>query len=321
MGDYETKGQLTLGEALRGISRSGLDLSHVLTSATLHHQVQSTKIFAHCHHVALDGSSLPRLQDLSDAIAEWVTDYAVPRSAIEKAHEGTPHEMRLKLNRMKNEALATFKRKGMSGEQGELLMFVLAEAFLRLPQLLCKMDLKTDSEVHFHGIDGVHCGTAPGDDDRLAVYWCESKVHKSLDDALSDAFDGLKPFLLQAGTGGKDKKRELALLDRYMDLGSVEIAARIIDTINPNSTAFNKIHWGAICLIGFDHEYPTKPNQVSHDTFLAQISAAFPDWAAKAGTRALNRGLESFETHIFYMPFGFCQDFRDAMRQSLGLAT
>jgi len=62
-------------------------------------------------------------------------------------------------------------------------MFILAEALLGLPQLLCKMDLKTDPEMHFHGVDGVHCGV--GDDGKsLAVYWCESKVHKDISNAL-----------------------------------------------------------------------------------------------------------------------------------------
>ena len=319
MGDEKTITEQSLREALRSIARAGLDLSHVLTSATVHHKVQNTQVVAHSHHVALDGSSLPRLQDLTKAIAEWVTDYAIPRSVIEKMEEGSDHERRLKLNRLRDRAIDTFKTKGMSGEQGELLMFVLAESFLGLPQLLCKMNLKTDSEMHFHGIDGVHCGAAPGDDERLAVYWCESKVHQSLDGALSDAFDGLKPFLLAPGAGEKDKKRELALLDNFMDLGSAAIAERIIATINPDGPAFNDIHWGALCLIGFDHEYPVKPNQVSKADFLASIEAAFPEWAAKAESRAKNRGLESFEIHIFYVPLGFCDDFREAMKISLGL--
>lgn len=321
MGDEPRIAEPTLGEALRSVARAGLDLSHVLTSATVNHKIQNTNVVAHCHHVALDGSSLPRLQDLSDAIAEWVTDYVIPRSVIEKAEQGADHERRLKLNRLRARAIDTFKTKGMSGEQGELLMFVLAESFLGLPQLLCKMDLKTDSEMHFHGIDGVHCGGAPDDDERLAVYWCESKVHQSLEGALSDAFDGLKPYLLAPGSGQKDKKRELALLDRYMDLGSAAIVERIIGAINPDGPVFNTIHWGALCLIGFDHEYPSKPNQISHAKFLAEIDAAFPGWASKAESRAKNRGLESFEIHIFYMPLGFCEQFREAMKISLGLSS
>lgn len=319
MGDDPTIAEQTLGEALRSIARAGTGLSHVLTTATVHHKVQNTRVVAHCHHVALDGSSMPRLQDLSDAIAEWVTDYAIPRSVIEKMEEGSAHEKRLKHNRLRTRAIETFKAKGMSGEQGELLMFVLAESFLNLPQLLCKMNLKTDNEVHFHGIDGVHCGAAPDDDERLAVYWCESKVHKSLDGALSEAFDGLMPYLLAPGAGQKDKRRELALLDNFMDIGSAAIAERIIATINPDGPAFNDIHWGALCLIGFDHDYPAKPNAVTKAEFLEAIDAAFPAWAAKAESRAKSRGLESFEIHIFYMPLGFCEEFREAMKISLGL--
>ncbi|WP_223252149.1 Hachiman antiphage defense system protein HamA [Paracoccus mutanolyticus] len=40
-----------------------------------------------------------------------------------------------------------------SGEGGELLLYLLTERFLGLPQILCKMSLKTSA--HYHGADGV----------------------------------------------------------------------------------------------------------------------------------------------------------------------
>jgi hypothetical protein len=206
----------------------------------------------------------------------------------------------------------------MSGEQGEMLLFVLAEAFLGLPQLLCKMDLKTDPEMHFHGLDGVHCG--PGETaESLAVYWCESKVHKSLDGALSQALDGLKPFLLSAGSGGADKRRELALLDRYMDIGDPQLQRRILASIDPHSPAFNQVSWRGLSLIGFDYDYPDKPNTVKHADFTAKIAAEFETWHKMVKTRATNRNLESFEIHFFYVPFGFCENFRKSMASSLGI--
>ena len=39
-----------------------------------------------------------------------------------------------------------------------VLLFLLAERFLKLPQILCKMDLKTDPRMHYHGADGVSIG-------------------------------------------------------------------------------------------------------------------------------------------------------------------
>lgn len=183
----------SLGERLADVAQTGLDLSPYLTSVDVHVKVDETQAVAHCHHIALDGSTLPRLQDFTDEVANWLLDYVTPRSALLESSSGSAREVRLKQERLRRDAISTFKRHGMSGEQGEMLLFVLAENFLKLPQLLCKMDLKTDPEMHFHGLDGIHCGGG-NSPDQLAVYWCESKVHKNLDNAISEALDGLKPF-------------------------------------------------------------------------------------------------------------------------------
>jgi hypothetical protein len=310
----------TLAEGLTGIARKGLDLSHVLTTVTTHHAIDATKALAHCHHIALDGSCLPRLQDFTNEIAEWVLDYVIPRTKLMTAQSSDNTERRLKEARLRREAIDTFKTSGISGEQGEMLLFVLSESLLHLPQLLCKMDLKTDHDMHFFGVDGVHCGADSADPDRLAVYWCESKVHKTLDGALTEAFDGLKPFLLGPGSGEKDKRRELALLDRYMDLGDDDIQERVLQALNPNSPAFNAISWRGLCLVGFDYAYPSKPNEKKHADFLKEVSDKFPDWAKMVTARAKNRNLETFEIHVFYVPFGFCEDFRKCMAVSLGIA-
>ena len=50
-----------------------------------------------------------------------------------------------------------------------MLLFMLAERFLKLPQILCKMALKTDSRLHYHGADGVYAGVTQ--EGVLKLYW------------------------------------------------------------------------------------------------------------------------------------------------------
>lgn len=318
MNDAATKG-LTLAEGLAALARKGLDFSAYLTTVHTHEKIEDTKSIPHIHHISLDGSSLPRLQDFTNYVSEWILEYVIPRKKLMEATSGSAAEIRMKHERLRRQAIETFKTTGISGEQGEMLLFVLAEAFLGFPQLLCKMDIKTDRDMHFHGLDGIHCG--PGDaPNSLAVYWCESKVHASLDNALSQALDGLKPFLLAPGTGQSDKRRELALLDRYMGLDDVDLQKRIMDYLNPDSPEFNTISWRGICLIGFDYDYPQKPNAVTSQQFMDEVKAKMADWVLKVKSRAKNRGLESFEIHMLFVPFGLCEDFRACMKTSLGLA-
>src|SRR6516162_5701618 len=144
--DASIASRLSLADRLAAATRPGLDLTPVLTTVTTHASIEDTKVIAHCHHVALDGSCLPRLSDFTDEVANWLLDYVTPRRLLMEATSSNEQEARLKNERLRRQAIETFKRHGMSGEQGEMLLFVLAESLLKLPQLLCKMDLKTDRE-------------------------------------------------------------------------------------------------------------------------------------------------------------------------------
>lgn len=295
-------------------------LEHVLTNVQVGQAVAPTRLVVNCHHVALDGSGLPRLKDLTDALSNWAQEYAIPRSILQSADSNDPRARRRKEAALHKEAIEVFKKTGVSGEQGELLLYVLSEALLGLPQLLCKMDLKTDPEMHFHGVDGVHCGLAD-DGKSLAVYWCESKVHKDVGNALAEAFDGLKPFLLGPGTGDRDKRRDLALVRRYMDLGDDELRALILNSLDPDKAEFNSISWRGICFVGFDHNgYPLKPNTKSAQQMLTEIKGELAAWTKSAKTMVTNRSLDSFVIHVIFVPFGFCADFREAMIASLSAA-
>ncbi len=62
------------------------------------------------------------------------------------------------------QARRSFTDLAKTGEGGEMLLFLLAERFLKLPHILCKMDLKTDTRMHYHGADGVYaeCNRSQG---------------------------------------------------------------------------------------------------------------------------------------------------------------
>jgi hypothetical protein len=100
-------------------------------------------------------------------------EYAIPREKIEKAKaRDEKYGQSNALIALFEIAKQTFTHLKNSGEGSELLVFLLAERFLKLPQVLCKMDLKTASGVHFHGCDGVY---AQIDGDKLALYWGGSR--------------------------------------------------------------------------------------------------------------------------------------------------
>ncbi|WP_306309964.1 HamA C-terminal domain-containing protein [Gluconacetobacter sacchari] len=88
-----------------------------------------------------------------------VTNYAIPRAkmADAKARDERWNSGEA-VAALHEEAKRSFTDLALTGEGGEMLLFLLAERFLKLPQILCKMDLKTDTRLHYHGADGVYAG-------------------------------------------------------------------------------------------------------------------------------------------------------------------
>jgi Cap4 SAVED domain len=114
-----------------------------------------------------------------------VADYAIPRSQLAKAKaRDTKYNSTEAVTALVEQARRSFTDLAKTGEGGEMLLFLLAERFLKLPQVLCKMDLKTDTRMHYHGADGVYAGVTP--EGMLKLYWGESKIYKDAATAIKD---------------------------------------------------------------------------------------------------------------------------------------
>ena len=68
-----------------------------------------------------------------------------------------------------------------------------------MPQLLCKMSLKTNAAMHVHGADGIHGAVLPNGN--LGLCWGEAKLHANVTKAIDACFESLAPFLTDYGTG------------------------------------------------------------------------------------------------------------------------
>jgi HamA len=136
-------------------------------------EIQGTKTKAYCHYLPPDANGRIGVARLAEFMRGCAVEYAVPRDKIAQAKaRDDKFGQSNSLVTLYEIAKRTFTHLEKSGEGGELLVFLLAERFLKLPQVLCKMDLKTASGVHFHGCDGVY---AQIDGDKLILYWGESK--------------------------------------------------------------------------------------------------------------------------------------------------
>jgi hypothetical protein len=215
--------------------------------------------------------------------------------------------------RLQREARALFTDLDTSGEGGEMLLYLLLEIELGLPQLLCKMPLKTNPQVHYHGVDGVH-GSLDSNGD-LGLYWCESKLHARVSDAVRECFESLSPFLLDNGSDASEQ--DLLLVRDNLDTGDpklTEVLKRYLEDDAPESK--RRIIKGA-CLVGFsldDYPDPFADDGVSVlETAVEQMNR----WFGAVAKRIKHHKLEKFEIEVFCIPMPSVADFRKAVKKHL----
>ncbi len=199
--------------------------------------IDGCQVKIHCHCLTVDGNGRVQPRRLAEFMRNAVADYAIPRSQLAKAKaRDIKYNSTEAVTALVEQARRSFTDLAKTGEGGEMLLFLLAERFLKLPQVLCKMDLKTDSRMHYHGADGVYAGVAPNG--MLKLYWGESKVYKDAATAIKDCLASVAPFLIEPEHENAGRERDLILLSDKADLSDstlTEALKRYFDRTSPMS--------------------------------------------------------------------------------------
>jgi hypothetical protein len=295
------------------------ELDAYLTTVHTDVKIANTKANVHCHMVAHDGNEMPRVKDLAEALVWKIVDYAIPRSEIKKANEQyakTGSFTALSKLHIKAKNLFTTLKK--TGEAGEILLYVLIQHFLGIPQILCKMPLKTSSHMHVHGTDGIHAILDP-QTQKLALYWGEAKLYQSIDQAITKCLESIAPFFDDGGSGSA-RTRDLYLLRDNLDLVDEELENALLTFLNPEHRNVKRLEFRGACLIGFDcSSYPNAPHTKVEAVVQQEVSQAFSGWKRKLGKGiAKHAPLDKFVLEVFFIPFPSVDAFREAFLEEIG---
>lgn len=309
-----------LEERLNSLIRGkGTKLSAHLEEVAFNINVDQTKAKTHCYMLQLDGNGRPKTKALVDFVAERILDYSIPRSQFEKAKklvidEDTSSEF----IKLQAKARELFTHLSNTGEGGELLLYILTQEFLKIPQLFCKMPLKTSSKMHYHGVDGIHAEYDKSQD-VLALYWGESKMYSDINSAMSECFKSLKEYLLHEDGHNSPQQRDLQLAKDGLDLNDPDLEGLLVRYFDKDDSLNNKLQYRGICLIGFDSKkYPTKPNTVATNDVLSEIQKEIDDWKTKLSKKIKSHtNLETFIIHVFLIPFPDVETFRSEFLKAL----
>lgn len=283
-------------------------------------EIAGCKVRIHCHCLKVDADGRVNMTRLAEFIRTAVIDYSIPHDARQRAKERDNREGGFAAAiELYHRAIGTFTDLKTSGEGGELLLYLLAERFLGLPQILCKMSLKTSAQVHYHGADGVYADVDA--DGILNLYWGESKIHSNAAQAIRECLSSLKPFLDEEEGEAAKRERDLVLLSERADLGKPELNASLRRFFDQTDPLVTRKRYRAVALVGFDSDYyPAAGKRCGTNDIVDASKEALKQWSKNVGSRLVLEKLTDFQIEFLCLPLPNAEAFRAAVLTSLGLA-
>lgn len=284
-------------------------------------KIDQTETICHCYCLKMDANNNLRLQDLIEFIDLKIVEYAIPKKEIDEAKkylEETQSPQKFQALRKKAEKLFTDLEK--TGEGGEILLYILVQEFLKIPQLISKMSLKTSGQLHYQGADGIHV-SFDHVNQNLNLYWGEAKMYADLNSAMAKCFESIKGFLLDVQSAESVQERDLQLITANIasNVNDPQLEDALVRYFDKDDDLSNHIVYKGLCFIGFDSgKYPTGGIQKTTQEIKVLMQNELNSWQANLQNKLIaNDPLHLKEMHVFLMPFPSVADFRAAYLKTI----
>ena len=284
--------------------------------------IPDTNSKGYCYCLKVDANGTLRLKDLIDYLDTRIVDYAIPKKEIDEAKNDFNNTgSTRKIIQLKKKAENLFTDLNKTGEGGEILLYILTQDILKLPQLISKMSLKTSPKMHYHGADGIHFqyDSITGN---LELYWAEAKMYQDLNAAMVSCFDSLKGFLLDPKGCKSTQERDIDLITSniHQNINNEAIEDILVEYFDKDKEQSNHLVYKGVCFIGFYYyKYPinTDITKTTADIKNA-ILVEYDKWHNSVGDKIKEHmNLDKKEIHVFLMPFPSVDEFRQYYLQTI----
>lgn len=272
--------------------------------------IASPKTTMRLHFLRLDANGEPKVKDLAECLVNHIVEYSL--NSTKRAKSQAPNEH----SRAFREARRLFRQLKVSGEAGEMLLYFLLESVLEAPQVIAKMDLKTNPKLEFNGSDGVHMRWHEIDQ-CVDVYFGEAKLEAKLGDAISNAITSINNFhadgLLQHEFGlvtshfkWADNVRLRKAIVKFVDRQDPETDCRV----------------NHACLIGYDWNEYKRIDAAERKVIVSDFREQYAQEASRF-ERLLSKHFAEFKHkhlrfEMFFVPFKSVQEFRNEFNAAIG---
>jgi hypothetical protein len=263
------------------------------------------------HYLKCDGNGRPMVKALAEILYDYIIHYCI--AAKNRDEPLTPQQAA----RLSKEARKLFRHPALkdgeedtTGEAGETLLFFLTEAILRAPQIVAKMELKTNSNDEVKGSDGIHARWN-NDDGVVDFFFGESKLYQNANSAVSAAIKSISQF-----HDNEMYKHEFSLVTKHFKYADENVREQLRLLLRSGEPA-QGARLNHACLIGFDSP--------CYDVTAKRVQNKIADELLKDGekiTKKLNEQFADFDKKylnfdIFLIPFPSVAEFRRAFNSAL----
>jgi hypothetical protein len=260
------------------------------------------------HYIQFNPSNEPKFDKLIDILLEHITHYSL---SVSKRYKSNDEAYR---SRMYREARKLFRNLSKTGELGEMILWFFLESILKAPQVVAKMDLKTNRNDEVKGADGIHVNIT--NDDILEIIFGESKLYKNLSSAITNAFESIEGFF-----DNKQYKREYSLITEHFKWLKDEQGTKVLNFIS-DKTDSDEVKIKIACLIGFDwDEYKKLKNPTERLKLVEEFEELYEDKAEEI-EKSITKKFSSFkyahyEFDFFFLPFKSVDEIRNNFKNEL----
>ncbi|MDP2846941.1 MAG: DUF1837 domain-containing protein [Humidesulfovibrio sp.] len=271
-------------------------------------------------------SGQPSTEELAQYVYYKIIDFCVPRhvkdSYYTKFKETNDSRYILDLTDLARKSLIAAKKSlDTSGEPGEILLFIILEAFLKAPRAVCKMNLKTNSSMPVHGTDAAHI-IFTKETESLELLWGEAKLYKQMSSALDSICESIKDFT-SVHQFGSQREKDIQIIRMHSDVNDESIRQHLLNYFDPYTAQSNNVSERYCCFVGFDSSlYDNMVKYTEEEAinkFLEKYRSRVETACGLFKTKIIESKIERLRYYCILLPFDSVESFRKSFYQFLGV--
>jgi hypothetical protein len=295
-------------------SAGSVDFSKCIDTLDASFVISGVDAKVRLHHLKFNGNGEPMVKALANLLYEFIIDYC-----IASRNRDEPLTSRQSA-RLAKEARGLFRKPAIdednpdrTGEAGEVLLFFLVEAVLNAPQIVAKMELKTNHKDEVKGSDGIHARWNE-EDGIVDFFFGEAKLYQDALGAISSLLKSIKEF-----HDISMYEHEFNMVTKHFKYADDTVRDAVCRFI-ANGDVGEKARINHACLVGYNfdaYQNAAGGGDALREDFQAKLLERSETLVKALQKRFDKFGRKKLVFEVFFLPFPSVDAFRNAFNEAL----